>query len=332
MSYRSIIKDIQNKSNGGGDRYEYIDILKGFTIIWVLWMHMDLPEFIYPSVQMPIFFFLSGTLYHAKKPTLWQQVKSDAYKLLLPTTVFSMLAFIISFIQGKLVIDGVFSIVKQCLSASIVWFLLALFYFRTIAYPCVKKQKQIFVLLIALLIYIPGFYLYANGCYWILPFFPLSHMGTFMIWFAIGVLYGEYILKLITSHSLYTKRVLVILTIVYILLVHCLDWDFGLLSYIPWLAYGFPYTLGVIFVMLLAAYYLNQLRFFSILTNILAYVGRNSIVFYLTHWPLWMYVFKPLNLNIYVSFTLIVLLEFPLIYLFNHYLPWCIGKTYKNNL
>ena len=63
----------------GGGRYEFIDILKGFTIIWVLWMHMNLPELIYPSVQMPIFFFISGTFYHVHNPTLWQQVKSDAY-------------------------------------------------------------------------------------------------------------------------------------------------------------------------------------------------------------------------------------------------------------
>lgn len=74
------------------NRIEYIDILKGFTIIWVLWMHMDLPELIYPSVQMPIFFFISGAFYHAKAPSIWQQVKGDSYKLLLPAVVFSMLA------------------------------------------------------------------------------------------------------------------------------------------------------------------------------------------------------------------------------------------------
>lgn len=314
------------------NRIEYIDILKGFTIIWVLWMHMDLPELIYPSVQMPIFFFLSGTFYHANKATFWQQVKVDAYKLLLPAVVFSLLALFYLSLKGKLTVGGFSDIIVQCLSASIVWFLLALFYFRTIAYVFVKKAQQMVVMLIALVIYVPGFYLYANNYFWVLPFFPLSHMGVFMIWFAVGLLYGEYIIKLIANPQLFTTRMCVLLTFVYVFLVHSLDWDSGLLVYIPWLAYGFPYTLGVIFVMLLAACHLYKITCFRLFTNILAYVGKNSIVVYLTHWPLWMYVFKPLGWNPYISFMTIIVLEFPLIYLLNHYLPWCIGKTYKNNL
>ena len=321
-----------NTNTGVVKRFYYIDLLKGFTIIWVLWMHMDLPELIYPSVQMPIFFFLSGTFYHAKKTTLQQQVKSDAYKLLLPALVFSLLALCYMSLKGRLSMSGIADIIIQCLSAAIVWFLFALFYFRTIAYFCVVNHKKIIVLLIALLIYVPGFYLYANQNYWVLPFVPLSHMGVFMIWFAVGLLYGQYILKLVINPRLYTTCVCVALTLVYILIVHCLDWDSGLLAKIPWFAYGFPYTLGVIFVMLLAAYHLSKVYFLHHLTKILTYVGKNSIVFYLTHWPLWMYAFKPLGWNVYMSFLCIVLLEFPLIYLFNRYLPWCIGKPYKNNL
>lgn len=186
------------------------------------------------------------------------------------------------------------------------------------------------VVIIALLVYVPGFYLYANENYWVIPFLPLSHMGAFMIWFALGLLYGERTLKLITSSHSHIKRIFVLSAFVYILIVHGFDWDSGMLSYIPWLAYGFPYTLGVIFLMLLLAYHLNKSPARHV-NNILAYVGRNSIVFYLTHWPLWMYVFKPLGWNVYLCFVLIVLLEFPLIYLFNNYLPWCIGKTYTRN-
>lgn len=81
-------------------RYDYIDILKGFTIIWVLYMHMDLPELLYPSVQMPIFFFISGTFYRAKKPTLWQQVKSDSYLYLLPTVCFMAITAVLMTMRG----------------------------------------------------------------------------------------------------------------------------------------------------------------------------------------------------------------------------------------
>lgn len=309
----------------GVGRYEYIDLLKGFTIVWVLWMHMELPELIYPSVQMPIFFFISGTFYHAKKPTLWSQIKSDAYRLLLPALVFSIFAFIYICIKRPEAFDSDVSLIDQSLSAAIVWFLLALFYFRAIAYISVKLCHPIAVLIIALLIYVPGFYMYANNNFWILPFVPLSHMGVFMIWFAIGLLYGERILRLITGSLSRLKTIIILSAIAYILIVHGLDWDTSILAHIPWLAYGFPYTFGVIFLMLLAAYRLERISVMSRISNIFAYIGKNSIVFYLTHWPLWMYVFKPLEWNVYLSFAIIVLLEFPLIYIFNHYLPWCIG-------
>lgn len=309
-------------------RQQYIDILKGFTIIWVLWMHMDMPELIYPSVQMPIFFFISGAFYHAKFQTLWQQIKEDSYKLLLPALVFSFLAFAV--LWGEYLNLSPTETIKGCLSASIVWFLIALFYFRTTAYVCVRLNKNIGILIVALLIYVPGFYLYAKGNYWILPFFPLSHMGVFMIWFAIGMLYGKKIFVLVSQPSRITG-VCVIATTVYVLLVHYLDWDSGVLGRIPWLMYGFPYTFGVIFVMLLLTNQMDKIKITKPLNKALTYVGESSIVFYLTHWPLWMYVFKPLRWNLYLSFLCIVLLEFPLIYIFNHYLPWCIGKKYKKN-
>ena len=162
------------------------------------------------------------------------------------------------------------------------------------------------------------------------PFSALVAYGG-VIWFALGLLYGERTLRLITSPRSRIKKIFVLLAFVYILIVHGVDFDSGIFAYIPWLVYGFPYTLGVIFLMLLSAYHLNKIHSIHHVNNILAYVGRNSIVFYLTHWPMWMYVFKPLGWNVYLSFALIVLLEFPLIYLFNKYLPWCIGKTFTRN-
>ena len=314
----------------GGGRYEYIDILKGFTIIWVLWMHMNLPEVIYPSVQMPIFFFISGTFYHAHKPTLWQQVKSDAYKLLLPSLVFSLFAFGYGCYKGTLDLHGFWHIINQCLSASIVWFLLALFYFRTMAYGCVKSGKAVWLLWVALLIYVPGFYLYAHDYTWIIPFVPFSHMGCFMVWFAIGVLFGQQVLSCISHPRSTTTVCIMLLAVAYVCMVHFVDWEAGFLAYVPWLAYGAPYTLGIILLLLWAAYCMDRISALRPFNRVLTYAGANSIVVYLTHWPLWMYVFKPLDWNVYVSFAVIVLLEFPLIYMFNHYLPWCIGRKYKH--
>ena len=80
----------------------YVDLLKGFTVIWVLWMHLGLPELVNPSVQMPVFFFISGAFYHAKSPNLWGQVRVDARRLLVPMACFTLLTFVIRAASGSL--------------------------------------------------------------------------------------------------------------------------------------------------------------------------------------------------------------------------------------
>ena len=54
---------------------------------------------------------------------------------------------------------------------------------------------------------------------------------------------------------------------------------------------------------------------------------------FMIHMPLFFvvsgYLFKTSG-SVHELFAVIVLLEFPLIYMFNHYLPWCIGRKYKH--
>ena len=302
-------------------RQQYIDILKGFTIIWVLWMHMDMPELINPAVQMPIFFFISGTFYKAKDTAFSSQLKKDSFKLLLPALCFTLLSYVIVGAKNGFSWN-VFHDLNNAVIASIVWFLLALFIFRTIAYPLAKAHKSVYILLIASAIYIPGFYLYSKELYWIIPCIPIAHAGCFMLYFAIGLLWGGRILSCMDKFNV-REVVTMVLMVGYILLVHALDWKYSYLKYIPYCIYGLPYTLCVIYLMSKFAFFSQRFEKF---TKPLVYIGQNSIVFYLTHWPLWMHVFKPLGWNPYLCFVIIVMLEFPLIYIFNNYIPWMIGK------
>lgn len=48
-------------------RKDYIDTAKGLVILWVVWMHMNIPSLLYASVQMPFFFFISGALFNNSK-------------------------------------------------------------------------------------------------------------------------------------------------------------------------------------------------------------------------------------------------------------------------
>ena len=300
-------------------RLTYIDLLKGFTIVWVLWMHMNLPELIFPSVQMPIFFFISGTFYKIHGNCL-SQIKSDSRKLLVPAVCFGFISWLI--INAKVgVSGGIINHIVEAEKASIIWFLIALFLFRLLSYPFTKRNLRYGLLLLSAIVYVPGFYLYAKHLDFIVPIIPLAHMGCFMIYYAIGLCFGKKILNVVESKG---KNTLLILAIcIYISLVHIIDWKTGVFSYIPFLVYVFPYTLGVIFALLKLFYKVQR---YATIMKPVRYFGENSIVFYLTHWPLWMHVFKPLGGDLYVSFIAIVLLEFPLIYIINNYLPWMIGK------
>ena len=285
---------------------------------------MDLPELIYPSVQMPIFFFLSGAFYHAKTATLWEQVKGDAFRLLLPTISFMAIAAVLLILRGENCWSwNIISVIQKLRNSSITWFLIALFCFRALNYPLRQNKGKLWLLVMAVIVYPIGFFWKVGFPELVIPVIPLTEMFMFGIYYVIGFCVGQSIIQ----HSITRHKGLInpvaCLCLVYIILIHMLDWESGILKHVPWLVYGFPYTVACIYLGLMFS---RRLENIGIVANLLSYVGKNSIVFYLTHWPLWIFLFKPLSWNLYVVFLTITVWEFPLIYVITHYFPWMIGQ------
>lgn len=307
------------------NRIEYIDILKGFTIIWVLWMHMDLPELIYPSVQMPVFFFISGTFYRAKVATLWAQMCGDARRLLVPAASFMALVAVLMIIRGDdLWTWNVVQVVHKLRNGSITWFLIALFGFRTINYVIERYKKGWWYVVLMAVVYPIGFLWKVKFPEIETPVIPVQEMFMFGIYYALGYCIGKRVLGFLEMKQEWGQCVIVALCVVYVLTVHVLDWESGLLGKVPWLVYGFPYTLACIYLGLCVSRLVEGI---AIVSKPLGYFGRNSIVFYLTHWVLWIFVFRPLGWNLYIVFAIITLLEFPVIYLITTYVPWMAGQN-----
>lgn len=287
-------------------------------------MHMNLPELIYPSVQMPIFFFISGSFYHAKTATLWEQVKGDAYRLLLPTISFMAIAAVLLILRGENFWSwNIISVIQNLRNSSITWFLIALFCFRALNYPLRQHKGRFGLLVMAIIVYPIGFYWKVRFPDVVFPVIPMQEMFMFGIYYVIGFCVGPQIIQ----HSVTRHKGLInpvaCFGLVYIMLVHMLDWKSGILTYVPWLVYSFPYTVACIYLGLMSCRMLQRI---GIVANLLSYIGKHSIVFYLTHWPLWIFLFKPLSWNLYVVFLTITVLEFPLIYVITHYFPWMIGQ------
>lgn len=306
-------------------RQQYIDILKGFTIIWVLWMHMDMLELIYPSVQMPIFFFLSGTFYRVKG-SFQNQMRGDAYRLLVPTVCFMALAAVLMTMRGDDFWSwNVLDVLQTCRNGSITWFLIALFCFRACNYPFERFNKRWAYVVLAAILYPIGYIWKVKYPDVVVPIIPATEMMMFGIYYALGYAIGRKVLAL-SGDGGGQKISTAIACIGYIAFVHLVDWESGMFSHVPWLVYGFPYTLACIYLGLIISRLLEKS---AILTKPLAYVGKNSIVFYLTHWPLWIFFFKPIGLNPYLTFAIITLSEFVLIYVITNYLPWIVGQKKK---
>ena len=88
-------------------RIDWIDLVKGFGIILVIYGH-NLPfleSYIY-TFHMPLFFFISGLL-HSKKMLNYAIIKKRAKQILVPYFLWSMLLFLFWFFIGRKYGDSV---------------------------------------------------------------------------------------------------------------------------------------------------------------------------------------------------------------------------------
>lgn len=83
------------------DRKEYIDIAKGIVILWVVWMHIGIHSLLYASVQMPFFFFVSGSLWKYKNEKFGRFIRKKSRSFIIPTIFFALSTAIIFYLRGN---------------------------------------------------------------------------------------------------------------------------------------------------------------------------------------------------------------------------------------
>ena len=71
-----------------GKRIEYIDYLKGLTIIWVVWYHTPHPDIASLGFRMPLFFFVSGIFFKLDLPMVY--LKKKLNQLVVPFLFFTL--------------------------------------------------------------------------------------------------------------------------------------------------------------------------------------------------------------------------------------------------
>ena len=129
------------------------------------------------------------------------------------------------------------------------------------------------------------------------------------------------------EYPLTNGRNLVIFSIITIVLVHLIPWQTGFLKHISFYIYVLPYTFAFIFFLLWLCKRIERYKAMRVFN----YFGVNSIIVYLTHWPLWIYVLRPcvdVHFDRYMAYVIMVITMAITIQIVNRCIPFVIGKRY----
>lgn len=203
MSIKSQEDHIENLVQNKNNRSLYLDIIKGFAIILVVYGHCieyysdeylkgvlfysdRFHNFIY-SFHMPLFMLVSGYLFYGSVVHhSWRQnLKTRFSKLMLPiilwNTIYLVIANVITLLEGKEIPWS-----AELLSYfSALWFLWAIFWCSLIVLFVVRWFRDnilVYIILWSLMLFLPG--LYGINLYvYMYPFFVVGYLwNRFYIW------------------------------------------------------------------------------------------------------------------------------------------------------
>lgn len=310
-------------------RVDYVDLLKGITILWIIWIHTDAPDF--GNFRNPIFFYASGIFFKLT------DAKSFFSKRML-MIIIPFIFFYIASIPFRIIIDlwdfrtiqafdwsriiDLFKVIDRSdyLSLNVpLWFLLTLFMIQTFSFIIFR---------------LPNFIIFICATASLIFFKELSQIPTpFMInnasawfgFFAFGYLTGKPLIKFMDSITrktcVFLGSSLILTSCILIEHYEISDWH------------------GLVEKTKLMAFILSFMTFFSFFDGskkleILRFFGKNSLIVLGAH--LWILV--PIERIMYrltrlhdpaiglgmAIATAIILI--PIIRWMNQYIPFLVGK------
>lgn len=194
------------------ERIEYLDVLKGFSILWVVIYHLNdhMPDWICVPYRMPLFFFISGFFFKTDKFRVILHKRING--LLIPFLFFWFLSFLIVFVKYDLIGSfvaktdfvgyGTFSEYSTSLFKLFrlsnedtndpvilnrpLWFLIVLFNVQII-YWFINNYIRLYSMLVVFACYVLGHILLTHQ---INGLFYLGVSLTYLIYYASGNVFG----------------------------------------------------------------------------------------------------------------------------------------------
>ena len=280
------------------NRIRYIDIAKGIAIILIVIGH------VYPLngnvsiavhyVSLPLFFMVSGFLFNFDKyeNNFKALIKNSFIQLILPALIFSLVIMrdftvffsssdFMSFLWACGVDAGKFHILRTHMGAT--WFLYCLFLARILLWCFLKfiKYSKINQILVFILVYTIA----QIGA-------SLGMMDFYLPWsadislVALFFMYAGYFLH--QKRFFETNSKTQIISLFFALILACLYLKYTMMFNLNMRIYGnfFVTLIGASALSVLVMYlsvYIDKLQICKHISNILQYLGINSLIIYLYH-------------------------------------------------
>lgn len=190
-------------------RIDYIDWLKGLSIICVVWFHAPHPEWINFSFRMPLFFLLSGIFFKIVPFRTYAARKTN--QLLVPFVVFYVIYYFYMMLEYRIspthadtefdpgVFLDLFATHKDTTGFTVntpLWFIAALINLQVMLHVLMKTLRRPWlVMTVALAVSAAGFcWLRFHESY-----FMFSRSLQFLGYYTFGHLYGKRLLRTVES-------------------------------------------------------------------------------------------------------------------------------------
>lgn len=313
------------------ERLNYIDMVKGFSILCIILGHLLPGHYYIQSIitvfHVPIFYIISGFLIRWKeektgKIELKTVIKNSIRGLAIPYFFFSFIMIAIQTVQikdlnyTKFMLQYMFSLK----GIAALWFIPSLF-FAKIGFTMIGKIKhkwvQYSILLITSLCFIPMGLLENNGVLLV-----IRRISFAMLFLTIG--YDTY-------HFIKEYKIPNILLICIILLVMLININVG-----PFSVYNIESSRLVLSIFLAVIGCISMIMLFRNLPQmkLLASCGKNSIVLLGTHQMIIALLSSCLGevinkKGVIVIIPILAIAEIVCTFLINRYMPFMIRKTFK---
>lgn len=317
-------------------RIDYIDYLKGLSVIWVVWYHTEHPAFVDYSFRIPLFFFVSGIFFKAYPWNVFWRKKIN--QLVIPFVLFYLLYYFFLIFLNYLKFKtfnafdyssfwGIFQLYSGYESFVInppLWFICALFNLNLILYLMIRiiKDNRI-ILFVSFLLSLFGI-IYIKD---LSTYFMFGRSVPFLIYYVIGYIFGKSLLNHLDSNREEFK----------ILLISLILFSFiGIVKYFLHIKLLWIELLNyfqIISLVLLLIVLFKHIYIFS-LCYPFKYFGVNSYIVLGMH-EIYHTSFRiiientlgSMSIALGILQTLLTLfLLWPTIYLFNKYIPSLVAK------